>query len=186
MVAASDTGAWSLYSFAGREATLSYHQLIEEFLGDMCTRTDRASTATPSGASPATSASRPASASRRSAPARQAPAAVRFRISKISTVKVRLYDRRGLAFSREMTLPYGTHQVGWTPPSRGRYRLRIEAQGPSGPVGVKARTFRVVLPKPKPKKRPKRLTSPRQRAAAPTGASRGRGSARRPSAAPRR
>ena len=41
MVAASDTGAWSLYSFAGREATLGYHQLIEEFLGDMCERTDR-------------------------------------------------------------------------------------------------------------------------------------------------
>ena len=41
MVAASDTGAWSLYSFAGREATLGYHQLIEEFLGDMCDRTDR-------------------------------------------------------------------------------------------------------------------------------------------------
>ena len=55
-----------------------------------------------------------------------------------------------------MTLPYGTHQVGWTPPARGRYRLRIEAQGPSGPVGVKARSFRVVLPKPKPKKKKQR------------------------------
>jgi hypothetical protein len=41
MIAAADTGAWSLYSFAGREATLSYHQLIEDFLGDMCDRTDR-------------------------------------------------------------------------------------------------------------------------------------------------
>ena len=40
MVAASDTGAWSLYSFAGREATLGYHQLIEQFLGDMCTHTE--------------------------------------------------------------------------------------------------------------------------------------------------
>ena len=153
MVAASDTGAWSLYSFAGREATLSYHQLIEEFLGDMCARTDRRTYC---------------DAERRFARYEREPTrigiaplkrlrarhstAVRFRISKISTVQVRLYGRRGLAFSREMTLPYGTHQVGWTPPARGRYRLRIEAQGPSGPVGVKARAFRVVLPKPKPKK----------------------------------
>jgi hypothetical protein len=153
-VEASDTGAWSLYSYAGREATLSYHQLIEEFLGDMCDRTDRAAYC---------------DAERRFARYEREPtrigiaplqrlrarhtAAVRFRISKISSVKVRLYDREGLAFTREMTLPYGTHQVGWTPPKRGRYRVRIEAQGPSGPVGVKARTFRVVLPKPKPKKK---------------------------------
>jgi hypothetical protein len=156
MVEASDTGAWSLYSYAGREATLSYHQLIEEFLGDMCDRTDRETYC---------------DAERRFARYEREPTrigiaplerlrarhttAVRFRISKISSVKVRLYDREGLAFSRAMTLPYGTHQVGWTPPTRGRYRLRIEAQGPSGPVGVKARTFRVVLPKPKPKKRKK-------------------------------
>ena len=154
MVTASDTGAWSLYSFAGREATLSYHQLIEEFLGDMCERTDRRTYC---------------DAERRFARYEREPTrigiaplerlrarhstAVRFRISKISTVKVRLYGRKGLAFSRDMTLPYGVHQVGWTPPARGRYRLLIEAQGPSGPVGVKARAFRVVLPKPKPKKK---------------------------------
>jgi hypothetical protein len=153
MVAASDTGAWSLYSFAGREATLSYHQLIEEFLDDMCRKTDRTTYC---------------DAARRFARYEREPtrigiapferlrakhsAAVRFRISKISSVKVRLWGRRGLAFSRDLTLPYGVHQVGWTPPARGSYLLRIEAQGPSGPVGVKARAFRVVLPKPKPKK----------------------------------
>jgi hypothetical protein len=162
MVAASDTGAWSLYSFAGREATLSYHQLIEEFLGNMCEHTDRATYC---------------DAARRFARYEREPtrigiaplerlrakhaAAVRFRISKISTVKVRLWGRKGLAFSRDLTLPYGVHQVGWTPPARGRYRLRIEAQGPSGPVGVKARSFRVVLPKPKPKKRKKKPCGPR-------------------------
>ena len=154
MVAASDTGAWSLYSFAGREASLSYHQLIEDFLGDMCIHTRRKLYC---------------DAERRFARYEREPTrigiaplerlharrttAVRFRISKVSSVKVRLYDRRGLAYSREMTLPYGTHQVGWTPPKRGRYLLKIEAQGPSGPVGLKARSFRVVLPKPKPKKK---------------------------------
>jgi D-glucuronyl C5-epimerase C-terminus len=153
MVEASDTGAWSLYSFAGREATLSYHQLIEEFLGDMCERTDRRTYCD--------AEARFARYEREPTRIGIAPlerlrakrtTTVRFRISKISSVKVRLYGRKGLAFSREMTLPYGTHQVGWTPPGRGRYQLRIEAQGPSGPVGVKARSFRVALPKPKPKK----------------------------------
>jgi hypothetical protein len=156
MIAAADTGAWSLYSYAGREATLSYHQLIEEFLGDMCIHTGHPTYC---------------DAERRFARYEREPTrigiapferlrakhatSVRFRISKVSSVRVRLYDREGLAFSRELTLPYGEHQVGWTPPSRGRFRLRIEAQGPSGPVGVKARTFRVVLPKPKPKKKRK-------------------------------
>jgi len=154
MVAASDTGAWSLYSYAGREATLSYHQLIEEFLGNMCAHTDRRIYC---------------DAERRFARYEREPTrigiaplkrlrarhttAVRFSISKISTVKVRLYGRKGLAYSRDLTLPYGRHQLGWTPPSRGRFKLRIEAQGPSGPTGVKAQTFRVVLPKPKPKKK---------------------------------
>jgi D-glucuronyl C5-epimerase C-terminus len=156
MVAASDTGAWSLYSVSGREATLSYHQLFEEFLGNMCDRTDRATYCD--------AEARFARYEREPTRIGIAPlerlrakhgTSVRFRISKISTVKVRVRGPKGVALSREMTLPYGTHQVGWTPPSRGRFRLKIEAQGPSGPIGVKARTFRVVLPKPKPKK-PKR------------------------------
>lgn len=156
MIAAADTGAWSLYSHAGREATLSYHQLIEEFLGDMCTRTDRAAycDAEQRFARYEREPTRIGIAPLERLRAKRATT-VRFRISKVSSVRVRLYGREGLALSREMTLPYGTHQVGWTPPSRGRFRLHIEAQGPSGPVGVKARTFRVVLPKPKPKKKQK-------------------------------
>jgi hypothetical protein len=43
----------------------------------------------------------------------------------------------------------------WTPPGRGRFRLRILAQGPSGPVGVAKRRVEVRLPRPKPK-RPKK------------------------------
>jgi hypothetical protein len=156
MVAAADTGAWSLYSFAGREATLGYHQLIEEFLGDMCDRTDRRiyCDAHVRFARYEREPTRIGIAPLRRLRARHATT-VRFAISKISTVKVRLWRGKSLTFSRELTLPYGQHEVGWTPPSRGRFRLRIEAQGPSGPVGVTAQDFRVVLPKPKPKKRKK-------------------------------
>jgi hypothetical protein len=154
MVAASDTGAWSLYSYAGREATLSYHQLIEEFLGDMCDRTDRHvyCDAERRFARYEREPTRIGIAPLKRLHARRSTA-VRFSISKISAVRLRLYGRRGLSFSRDLTLPYGVHEVSWTPPSRGRFRLRIEAQGPSGPVGVNAREFRVVLPKPKPKKK---------------------------------
>jgi hypothetical protein len=156
MITAADTGAWSLYSFAGREATLSYHQLIEEFLGDMCDRTDRRiyCDAHVRFARYESEPTRIAIAPLRRLHARRATT-VRFSISKISTVKVRVWGKDRLRFSRDLTLPYGQHELDWTPPSRGRFRLRIEAQGPSGPVGVKAHEFRVVLPKPKPKKKPK-------------------------------
>jgi D-glucuronyl C5-epimerase C-terminus len=156
MVAAADTGAWSLYSWAGREATLGYHQLIAKFLGDMCERTAQRVYCTAGrrfsryereptriGIAPLERLH-----ARRSTP-------VRFSISKMSTVRVRVFGRRGLAFSRDLQLAYGAHQVLWTPPGRGRFRLRILAQGPSGPVGVAKRRIEVRLPRPKPK-RPKK------------------------------
>ena len=58
---------------------------------------------------------------------------VRFSISKVSDVKVRLWREKRLTLSRDLTLPHGAHELDWTPPSRGRFELRIEAQGPSGP-----------------------------------------------------
>ena len=168
-VAAADTGAWSLYSFAGRESTLGYHRLIDEFLGDMCDRTDRRvyCDAHVRFSRYEQEPTRIAIAPLRRLHARRATT-VRFAISKMSTVKVRLWGEKGLRLSRDLSLPYGEHELDWTPPRRGRFKLRIEAQGPSGPVGVKARTFRVVLPKPKPKpKKPRekpgkqdRLTPP--------------------------
>jgi hypothetical protein len=62
-----------------------------------------------------------------------------------------VWGTRGLALSRELSLPRGRHGVSWSPPGRGRYRLRIVARGPSGPAGVALKTIQVKLPKPKPK-----------------------------------
>ena len=59
-----------------------------------------------------------------------------------------------MSLSRDLRLARGSHSVAWKPPGRGRYRLRIEAQGPSGPLGVETRSIRVTTPpKPKPKKK---------------------------------
>jgi hypothetical protein len=87
---------------------------------------------------------------------------VRFSLSKVSSVKVRVWGTRGLSVSRDFAqLPRGTHSFAWRPPGRGRFRVRIEAKGPSGPVGVETRTVRITTPaKPKPKKR---KTAPRPR-----------------------
>jgi hypothetical protein len=155
LIPASDTGAWSLYSLAGREATLGYHQLIKEFFGDMCARTLRRiyCAARNRFARYEREPTRIAIAPLRKLRARHLTS-VRFSISKISSVSVRVFGKRGLMMSQDLELAHGAHSVLWTPPSRGRFRVRIAAQGPSGPVGVEVRRVNVVLPKPKPKKKP--------------------------------
>jgi hypothetical protein len=81
---------------------------------------------------------------------------LRFSISKISDVKVRIWGTRGMSLSRDIRMSRGSRSLSWRPPGRGRYKLRITAQGPSGPLGSETRTIRVTLPKPKPKKKPKK------------------------------
>ena len=65
-----------------------------------------------------------------------------------------MWGTRGISVSRDFAkLPRGTHAFAWRPPGRGRYRVRIEARGPSGPVGVEQRTVKIKTPaKPKKKK----------------------------------
>jgi len=158
-----DTGAWSLYSERGAEATLNYHSLIAGFLHNLCDRVRKRTYC---------------SAGRRFERYEREPtkigitplrkvrwdrtSTVRFTISKISTVKVRVWGTRGLSLSRDLRLARGSHSVTWRPPGRGRYRLRIEAQGPSGPLGVETRSIRVTTPKPKPKPK-KKKPAPRSR-----------------------
>ena len=96
-VAGFDTGAWSLYSRAGRESTLGYHQLVGRFLGNLCRRTrGRTLLLGRSGASPATSASRRGSASPRlhAACARERGTALRFSLSKLAVGARARHGRR--------------------------------------------------------------------------------------------
>ncbi len=143
-VASFDTGAWSLYSQSGRESTLGYHQLVGSFLGNLCRRT-RGRTY--------------CSAERRFARYEREPprihlaqltrlrakrgTALRFSLSKLASVRVRVTGARGVTVSRTMDVSRGTYTVPWTPARRGRYRVRISAQGPSGPLGVRAETVQV-------------------------------------------
>ena len=157
-VADFDTGAWSLYSERGAESTLSYHSLTAGFLGGLCDRTrakvycrtysrferyEREPTRIDLAALKGTRWDRTRT--------------VRFRLSKVSSVKVRVWGKRGISVSRDFArLPRGTHAFAWKPEGRGRYRVRIEARGPSGPVGVETRTVRVTTPAAKKKKAKKK------------------------------
>jgi D-glucuronyl C5-epimerase C-terminus len=151
-----DTGAWSLYSSAGSESTLSYHELTTTILGQLCKGTGRPEYC---------DASRRFRRYEREPPRidiaplrglrarRIAP--LRFTLSKGSSVRVRVYGPHGVVLARDLALGRGGHELSWTPPSRGRFHVRVSARGPEGKLGVTGRAVHVTLPKPKPKPKPK-------------------------------
>ena len=58
-------------------------------------------------------------------------------------MRVRVTSRAGVAVTRSMDVSRGSYTVPWTPKRRGRYRVVIAAQGPSGPLGVRSETVQV-------------------------------------------
>jgi hypothetical protein len=168
-----DTGAWSLYSTAGAESTLPYHQLTTGILGELCRRTarDEYCRAQRRFARYEHEPPRVGIAAVRGLWARRS-APLRLTLSKGSAVQVRVFGPKGLVMARDMQLSRGGHDLSWTPPSRGRFRLQVNARGPEGRLGRSDRTVRVALPKPKPKPKPKRKP-PRERRGDAVGAERG-------------
>jgi hypothetical protein len=158
-----DTGAWSLYSQDGRESTLGYHQLVSQFLGNLCRRTDRRTYCAANRRFVRYEHEPPRIGIARLTGLRARRATtVRFSLSKLATVDVRVSGARGgVTLDRRLSLERGSHAVAWVPPARGHYRVQVVAQGPSGPRGVSDESVRVVLPKPRHhKKRARNIGSP--------------------------
>ena len=136
-----DTGAWSLYSEGGREAPLGYHQLVGQFLDNLCRRTAldvycrRAQPLRQLRGRAAADPPRPPVAG--CAPS--ATTSVRFGLSKISTVSVRVTGARGFVDDPPPVAPARRPHRRWTPPARGSYSVRVSAKGPSGPRGASTR-----------------------------------------------
>ena len=155
-----DTGAWSLYSAAGAESTFSYHHLTTGILAELCRRTERPEYCRANRRFARYEREPPRIGiaplrglwARRSAP-------LRFTLSKGSAVQVRVFGPEGLVLARDLQLARGGHDLRWTPPSRGRFRVHVQARGPEGRLGSSDRTVSVLQPKPKPKRRrpPERL-----------------------------
>ena len=128
-----DTGAWSLYSLE-RESDLSYHNLVRDFLRNLCERlstpvycdtADRFTEylSTPPVVSPVTRRIRTGRA-----------ANLRFRLSKISRVGLVVLDGSGrTVFATSATVGYGTRSFRWSRPARpGSYTLRVTATDLAG------------------------------------------------------
>ena len=127
-VAHSDIGDWSRYSFRGRASTPLYHELLREVLQglgrriggvycDYAVRYRRYQTEPPrlAFAGPAQAV-------------RKRPVRVRFTLSKLSIVELKIYKGGRLAFQRLGTFARGSRWFTWRPRSRGRYAVKVGAK----------------------------------------------------------
>ena len=127
-----DTGAWSLYSRGAisRESDLSYHELLRDFLANLCDRT-----AAPEYCDTATHYTdyleQPPVLELRTTTLRGGKAGqLRFELDKISTatVIVTAADGRQVVRTALGRVGRGLRSVAWTPPRRGGdFTLRVEA-----------------------------------------------------------
>jgi hypothetical protein len=135
-----DTGAWSLYSRSGSsrpESDLGYHQLLRDFLTQLCKRTQETEYCS--------------TASRFTSYLKTAPqlqvldsklragktGELRFKLDKISRVSVKVVgsdgtvvDSRGLG-----TIGRGTRSIEWKPKHSGTYTVTLSASDLAGNPG---------------------------------------------------
>jgi hypothetical protein len=149
-----DTGAWSLYSrgSSSRESDLHYHDLLQDFVGDLCEQT-----ATPVYCETAQRflgyrTTPPAVAVWRARLRGGRPGRVRFRLSKISTMSLAIYRGTRLVEERSFgTVARGTRSFGWAVPRRkGTYTVTLTARDLAGNVGSGSATATVLKPRRRP------------------------------------
>jgi D-glucuronyl C5-epimerase-like protein len=131
-----DTGAWSLYyrtpKGPGHESDLSYHQLFESFLDEMCTRwqapfCDLAANFARYETEPVKLTSLRARADKKKKQLR-----VGFTISKRSGITLSL--KRGTKTVDDWLSPLerGAHKITWGLPKRGSYQIVLSAKSLNG------------------------------------------------------
>jgi hypothetical protein len=140
-----DTGAWSLYSDGGAESTLSYHQLVTDFLGGMCRRE----------AAEVYCAARDRFIAYLSQPPvlellteqlrRNRKGRLKFALSKVSDVGVRITRGEDVVLERDLGIVgHGTRKVKFdVPKRRGLYDVEIAARDLAGNAGSAVRAVAI-------------------------------------------
>jgi hypothetical protein len=137
----SDVGDWSRYSYRGKESTSDYHELLRELLASMCTRRlgpvyceyaerYRGYQVDP----PELTYTGP-----ESGVARQ-PLALRFRVSKLSAVEVKVFRGSKVVFSKLDTFRRGAGAFSFKPGAPGALTVRLAAKELRTGLGKRDRT----------------------------------------------
>jgi hypothetical protein len=125
----SDVGDWSRYSYRGAESTRDYHELLREFLASMCSRRlgalycdyaerYRGYQVDP----PELVYTGPETATE------DESTTIRFEVSKLSAVELKVYRGQSLVFSRLATFRRGTGTFAFRPEAPGSLSVRLAAK----------------------------------------------------------
>lgn len=154
-----DTGAWSLYDTSS-ESNLNYHELLAEFLEHLCERTSKGEPLTPTAGQIAGDEVYCATAKRFREDEKTPPviellthavrakerAGVQMKLSKISTVSMRIKLGEKTVWTNTVTVEGGKPRLLWVTPSKtGLYSVELRAtdlagneEVASGAIAVKA------------------------------------------------
>jgi len=125
----SDVGDWSRYSYAGNESTREYHELLREFLESMCSRRLGQIYCDYAGRYRGYQVDPPELAfTGPDVAATRQWTSVRFSVSKLSAVEVKIYRGGRLAFQRLATFSRGNGSFAWRPSSPGLYTVQLGAK----------------------------------------------------------
>lgn len=127
-----DTGAWSLYSRGApstRESDLGYHKLLRDFLKALCSRTTALEYCSAEQHFTEYLTAPPTVGSITSTLTARKLGSVRFKLSKISRVTVKITrDGKAVATLAPGVLGYGTKSLAWTAPKKsGDYDVTVTA-----------------------------------------------------------
>jgi hypothetical protein len=138
-----DTGAWTLYSLAGAEATLEYHTLATEFLANLCEKLGPGAYCDAAARFETYQAESPRLDLITSRLREGNLQYVRFSVSKRSTVRMTISLGGGVVHSASASVPYGTHAYPWKPPRDGDYVVTLSAESFNGTNGSDSGTITV-------------------------------------------
>lgn len=142
---ASDTGAWSLYQVGGSESDIGYQTLVNEFIHNLCDRSDIGFWC---------EADKRFAGYLREPPELEAvttrvragrTALVRFEVSKISKVGMTIRRNGVTSLSTSATVSRGPHSYTWkVPAAPGSYELVLTGTDLAGNSGRTSATITVV------------------------------------------
>lgn len=138
-----DTGAWTLYSLGGAEATTEYHGLATDFLGNLCERLGPGTYCDASTRFDAYEAEAPRMELITSALAKGNTQYIRFNLSKRSTVQLTISRAGSVVHSSSAVAGYGERSFAWVPPKRGDYAVSLSATSFYGTQGSASGTITV-------------------------------------------
>lgn len=146
-----DTGAWSLYSRGAvtHESDLGYHRLLRGFLRGLCARTERPVYCDTESNFARYETERPRLELVTTRLRGGTAGRLRFRLSKISRVGLRVALGSRLVFARAaVPVGHGTRTLAWPVPRRpGRYGVALTAVDLVGNVGSTSAVVEVSKPK---------------------------------------